>query len=175
MFGIALEISLDDFKAIVKSPKSVLIGAISQFVLLPLITFLLVLWLEPLPSIAMGMFMVAACPGGNVSNFMTHLAKGNTALSISLTALATLLAIVLTPINLQILGNLYEPTRSILKAVTLSPWQMIKLVSLLLGLPLVLGVALNHYRKCLGATLGQNPQNCIPYYFCCSDCSGTLQ
>lgn len=86
---------------------------------------------------------------------MTHLAKGNTALSISLTALATLLAIVLTPINLQILGNLYEPTRSILKAVTLSPWQMIKLVSLLLGLPLVLGVTLNHYRKCLALRLGK--------------------
>ncbi|PCJ98409.1 MAG: symporter [Flavobacteriaceae bacterium] len=144
MFGIALEISLTDFRRLFKSPKPVLVGVVGQFVVLPLITFLLVWFIQPLPSIAMGMFMVAACPGGNVSNFITHLAKGNTALSVSLTAIATLLAIFMTPLNLQLWGSLYEPTNTILNTVSISPLEMIKLVALLLGIPLVLGMYLNY-------------------------------
>lgn len=155
MFGIALEISLTDFKRLFKSPKPVLVGVVSQFLLLPLVTFLLVWFIEPLPSIAMGMFMVAACPGGNVSNFITHLAKGNTALSVSLTAIATLLAIFMTPLNLQLWGSLYEPTNSILETVSISPWEMIKLVGLLLGIPLVLGMWLNHKKPELAGRMAK--------------------
>ena len=96
MFGIALEISWSDFKKLTKQPKLVLVGVTSQFILLPFITFVLVLLIKPLPSMALGMFMVAACPGGNISNFITHLSKGNSALSVTLTAIATLLAVVMT-------------------------------------------------------------------------------
>jgi len=155
MFGIALEISLTDFKRLFKSPKPVLVGVVSQFLLLPLITFLLVWFIEPLPSMALGMFMVAACPGGNVSNFITHLAKGNAALSVSLTAIATLLAIFMTPLNLQLWGSLYEPTNSILETVSISPWEMIKLVGLLLGIPLVLGMWLNHIKPRLAERMAK--------------------
>jgi len=144
MFGIALEISLSDFKRLVQNPKPILVGVFSQFVLLPLVTFLLVISIRPLPSIALGMFMVAACPGGNISNFITHLSKGNTALSVSLTALATLLAIVMTPLNLQFWGARYAPTATILNEVAIAPLEMIKLVALLLGLPLVLGMYIHH-------------------------------
>lgn len=76
MFGIALEIRLDDFKQLFKSPKLVLTGVLCQFILLPLVTFLLVWLTDPIPSIALGMFMVAACP------------RGNAALSVTLTAIA---------------------------------------------------------------------------------------
>ncbi len=144
MFGIALEISINDFKGLFQQPKPILIGVCSQFLLLPAITFFLVLFINPAPSIALGMFMVAACPGGNVSNFITHLAKGNTALSVSLTAVATLLSIVMTPLNFQFWGAHYEPTEIILREVSIAPLAMIKLVSLLLGLPLILGMVLNH-------------------------------
>lgn len=144
MFGIALEISVNDFKATLRQPKSLIVGVCCQFLLLPALTFLVVFLLNPIPSIALGMFMVAACPGGNVSNFMTHLAKGNTALSISLTAIATLLSIVMTPLNLQFWAANYEPTATILKEISISPFEMIKLVSLLLGVPLVLGMLVNH-------------------------------
>ena len=71
MFGVALNITVSDFLRIIKNPKSVLIGILSQFILLPAFTFLLVTIIQPIPSIALGMFMVAACPGGNISNFMT--------------------------------------------------------------------------------------------------------
>lgn len=144
MFGIALEISLTDFKRLLKNPKPILVGVFSQFLMLPAITFLLVLIIEPYPSIALGMFMVAACPGGNISNFISHLSKGNTALSVSLTAIATLLAVVMTPLNLQFWGSLYEPTATILNEVAISPLEMIKLVALLLGVPLLLGMYINH-------------------------------
>ena len=136
MFGVALGITFNDFKNLFKQPKLVILGIVSQFVLLPFITFLVILVVKPQPSIALGMMMVAACPGGNISNFITHLAGGNSALSVCLTGIATLLAVIMTPLSLKFWGSLYEPTSKILEAVAISPIEMIKLVSLLLGVPL---------------------------------------
>jgi len=155
MFGIALEISVADFKQLVKKPKPILVGIFSQFLMLPAITFLLILFVKPAPSIALGMVMVAACPGGNISNFISHLAKGNTALSVSLTAIATLLAIVMTPFNLNFWGSMYEPTANILSEVAISPLDMIQLVALLLGLPLFLGMWVNHQTPKLAKQLAR--------------------
>jgi BASS family bile acid:Na+ symporter len=140
MFGVALGISLDDFKRLFKEPKLVLIGVLSQFILLPFFTYLLIILIEPQPSIALGMIMIAACPGGNISNFMTHLARGNTALSVSLTAFATFLAMFMTPFNFEFYGNLYGPTSEILKNVQVEPIELVKLVLLILGIPLFLGM-----------------------------------
>ncbi len=146
MFGIALEISVGDFKELWSKPKPIMVGVLSQFLVLPALTFLLVWSIDPYPSIALGMFMVAACPGGNISNFISHLAGGNTALSVCLTAIATLLAVVMTPLNLQLWGSLYEPTATILQEVAIAPLEMVKLVSLLLGVPLILGMLVNYWR-----------------------------
>lgn len=144
MFGVALHITLHDFKALIKQPKLVLVGILAQFILLPLVTYILVSIIKPQPSIALGMFVVAACPGGNISNFMTHLAKGNTALSVSLTAFATFLAMFMTPFNFKFYSTLYEPTAQILKTVQLDSYQLIKLVILILGAPLLLGMLLRY-------------------------------
>ncbi|QCX00811.1 bile acid:sodium symporter family protein [Aggregatimonas sangjinii] len=156
MFGIALEISVNDFKATLRQPKAVFVGVGCQFLLLPAITFLLIWFIKPIPSIALGMFMVAACPGGNVSNFMTHLGKGNTALSVSLTAIATVLSIIMTPFNLQFWAVNYEPTATILKEISISPFTMIKLVTLLLGIPLVLGMLVNHHFPMMAKKLAKS-------------------
>ena len=145
MFGVALNITISDFLRVVKNPKSVLIGILSQFILLPAFTFLLVTIIQPLPSIALGMFLVAACPGGNISNFMTHYAKGNAALSVSLTAISTLLAIVMTPLNFQLWSGLYGPTSNLINTISLSPLEMVKVISLLLGVPLILGMLVQNY------------------------------
>jgi len=145
MFGVALNITLNDFKQLLKQPKPVLVGILSQFFLLPAFTFLLVNILSPKPSIALGMIMVAACPGGNISNFFTHLAKGNTALSVSLTAFATFLAMIMTPFNFQFYGSMYEPTSQIIKSVELNPLELVKLVLLILGIPLVIGMFLRYH------------------------------
>lgn len=155
MFGVALEISVTDFKALWKQPKPVLVGVFSQFLVLPALTYLLVWVMEPYPSIALGMFMVAACPGGNISNFISHLAGGNTALSVCLTAIATLFAVFMTPLNLQFWGSLYEPTALVLKEVAISSVEMINLVALLLGLPLILGMLVNYLRPGLALKLSK--------------------
>lgn len=155
MFGIALEISPKDFKQLFLKPRPVITGVFSQFILLPAVTFLIVYTISPIPSIALGMIMVAACPGGNISNFITHLARGNTALSVSLTAIATLLAVIMTPLNLQFWGGMYGPTTSILQKVSVSPFDMVKLVSLLLGLPLILGMWVNHTNQDLAQKMAK--------------------
>ncbi|MBI3094090.1 MAG: bile acid:sodium symporter family protein [Rhodocyclales bacterium] len=140
MFGVALDLKLADFKAVLTMPKPVLIGLAGQFVLLPAFTFLLVLVIKPAPSIALGMMLVAACPGGNISNFLTHYARGNTALSITMTALSTAVAIVMTPLNLSLWGGLNPETARILKEVALDPLEMLLAVFLLLGLPMAAGM-----------------------------------
>lgn len=155
MFGVALGISIDDFKLLFRKPKLIFVGIISQFFLLPLLTFGIVILIQPQPSIALGMIMVAACPGGNVSNFMTQLAKGNAALSVSLTAFATFLAIVMTPFNFQFYGNLYEPTSHLLHSFDLEPFDLIKLVLLILGLPLISGMLVRHWNSNLALKLAK--------------------
>ncbi len=147
MFGVALGITIDDFKRLFKNPKIVFVGVFSQFILLPAATFLAIILIEPHPSFALGMMMIAACPGGNVSNFFSKMAGGNAALSVSLTAFATLICIFMTPFNLQFWGSLYEPTNIILEQVSLDWKDLLKLVSLILGIPLFFGMLIKHYHS----------------------------
>lgn len=147
MFGVALGISVNDFKRLFKNPKILFVGVLSQFILLPLFTFLAILIIEPHPSFALGMMMIAACPGGNVSNFFSKMAGGNAALSLSLTAFATLICIFMTPFNLHFWGSLYEPTNDILETVELNWVSLLKLVSLILGIPLFFGMLIKHYHS----------------------------
>ena len=139
MFGVALEIKLKHFKEIVKKPKSALVGILSQFIALPALTFLLVLLLKPTPSVALGMILVAACPGGNISNFISSLSKANIELSVSLTAFATLSAIVLTPLNFAFWGSLYSGTADMVIPIKIDVWEMMQTVFILLGIPIVVG------------------------------------
>lgn len=146
MFGVALELTVGDFRRLVREPRSTLVGVFSQFVLLPAVTFLLVFFFEPHPSMALGMFMVAACPGGNISNFFSLLANGNAALSVSMTAIATLAAIVMTPFNFTLWASFYEPTHAILKDIHINLWEVFKIIGLILGIPLILGMVVRHFR-----------------------------
>ena len=143
MLGVALDLKLDDFKRIVRAPKAPVIGLTAQFILLPAFTFLLTLVIRPHPSMALGMILVAACPGGNLSNIMTYLARGNSAISISMTAVSTAAAIIMTPLNLALWGNLNPATALILQRVQLSPFDVFVTVFLILGMPLVIGLWLS--------------------------------
>lgn len=143
MFGVSLDLKVSDFRYIAQNPKSFGLGIISQFFLLPLLTLILVNMINPPPSVALGMFLVAACPGGNVSNFMTHLAKGNTALSVSLTAFSTAFSIFLTPFNFALWAGLYGPTAEMLRDISLSYFDVFQTVALILGIPLMVGMYIN--------------------------------
>ncbi len=145
MLGVALELKFDDFKRIARSPRAPLIGLGAQFILLPAFTFLLVLIIRPYPSIALGMILIAACPGGNLSNIMTYLANGNSALSISMTAVSTIAAIIMTPFNISLWGSMNHETANILKQVNLSPGDVFITVFLILGIPLAIGMSTGHF------------------------------
>jgi len=140
MFGVALEIDVSNFRHILKKPKSLLVGFFSQFLVLPGVTFLLILAIEPTPSVALGMLLVASCPGGNISNFISNLARGNTALSVSLTGIATLGSIFLTPANFAFWGGLYEKASQLIMPIEIDPWHMLRTVVILLGIPMAAGI-----------------------------------
>ena len=146
MFGVALQLKIDDFKRVFSAPKSVLIGFVSQFIALPFLTFLIVWIFKPMPSVAMGMMIVAACPGGNISNFMTSLANGNTALSVCMTAIASVCAVFMTPLNISFYGGFYPPTAAILEDVNVDFFDMLEILGMILLIPLVMGMTVRYYK-----------------------------
>ncbi len=145
MLGVALDLTTDDFRELRRRPKSALVGIASQFLLLPFFTFVLIYAFQPRASIALGMTMVAACPGGNISNFFTHLSKGNVALSLGLTAFSTAAAVVFTPLNFHFWGSMYAPSKAILEQVSIDPMELFKTVALILALPLAVGMLIRRY------------------------------
>ena len=150
MFGVALGIKPETIKDIVKSPKSILTGILLQWFALPAITFIVAVILNPFitPMIALGMILVASCPGGNISNFLTSLSKGNTLLSVSLTAITTSMAPVITPFNFFFWASMYSQCASIrnhIPQLTIPFFPMLEQIILLLGLPIVLGLLFAHY------------------------------
>lgn len=152
MFGVALGIRPAMFKEVLKKPKSVFVGLFSQLVVLPAMTFLLIVVFNQYitPMVAMGMILVASCPGGNISNFMSQLSKANTELSVTLTAITTSLSTILTPANFALWGGLYvnfvnQNAGRALRELHIDVFQMFETVFLLLGIPLVLGILVAHY------------------------------
>ena len=145
MFGVALGIKTSTFKEVFKKPKSVIVGVLMQWVGLPLVTFLVALalnqWITPM--IALGMILVACCPGGNISNFISSLSKGNVELSVSMTAITTALAPIVTPFNFWFWGNLYAYIVSVKQSIpelSIPFLPMLYQILLLLGVPIVLGL-----------------------------------
>ena len=144
MFGIALDLRVSDFRIAFKSPKGLLLATVGHHVIFPAMTYGLIWIINPVPSIALGMILVSSCPAGHLSNFLTHLAKGNTALSVSASAVSTALAIVMTPLNFNFWGNLHPVTQDLMRTISLDPLVMFKDIVILLGLPLVLGMWVAH-------------------------------
>jgi BASS family bile acid:Na+ symporter len=140
MYGVALDLRWEDFRYLAKNPKGFILGIFSQFLLLPFLTWGLVSLINPPPSVALGMMLVAACPGGNVSNFLTNIAKGNAALSVSLTAFSSVFAIFITPLNFALWAGLYQPTSLLLREIRLDIAEVFFTVGIILGIPLILGI-----------------------------------
>ena len=150
MYGVALGIKPQTFVTVFSKPKSLILGACCQLVLLPLFTFLLTLAFGTSISwtMALGMILVASCPGGNISNFMSSLSKGNVELSVSLTAISTSLAILMNPFNFLLYGNLYLHYANVAGEVpqlVIPLMDVLKTIFILLGIPLILGVLTSHF------------------------------
>ncbi len=150
MYGVALGIKPHIFVEVFRKPKSVLLGMLCQMVLLPAFTCLLAViltgWISPM--MGLGMILVAACPGGNISNFMSSLAKANIELSVSLTAISTALAVILTPFNFWLWGSIYLSSAAVtaeIPTLVIPLWDVFKTIFILLGVPLVLGILTSHF------------------------------
>jgi BASS family bile acid:Na+ symporter len=144
MFGIALDLKVADFKAALRTPRALAIGLVSHHLLFPAFTFALIQIIKPAPSIGLGMLLVSSCPAGHISNFFTHRAKGNAALSVSISTLSTLGAIFFTPLNVSFWGSLDPGMNALLRSFSLDPLHMLLDVGMLLGIPLAAGMTLSH-------------------------------
>ncbi len=141
MFGVSLELKVGDFKRILRNPKAPVIGLVIQFLILPAVTCLVTWALNIDPMLAMGMILVASCPGGTFSNIMTWMAKGNVAVSVSMTAVSSIAASVMTPLNFAFFSWLNPHTRPMLTEISMDPLGLLLLVFLVLGVPMILGMA----------------------------------
>ena len=152
MFGVALGIKPSTFVDIIKNPKSIIAGIVCQIILLPALTLVLIMVCGDFisPMIALGMILVASCPGGNVSNFITSLSRGNSELSVSLTAFNTAVCIFTTPINFAFWGKLYLNFANNhyigeLPELQIPFWEIFKSIVIIMGIPLVLGMLCGQY------------------------------
>lgn len=152
MFGVALGIKPATFIDIVKNPKSIITGIVCQLVLLPALTLLLTMvfghWISPM--IALGMILVASCPGGNISNFITSLSRGNSELSVSLTAFNTAACVITTPLNFAFWGKMYlnfagNHGIGTLPELQIPLGEIFQSIFIIMGIPLVLGILCGQY------------------------------
>ncbi len=140
MFGVALGLRVQDFRILADKPSLYIGGVLAQIVLLPLVTFGLIILISPPPSIALGMIVVACCPGGSVSNLLTYLSRGDIAVSVALTATSSMLAALLTPVSTLFWAQAYAPTAELLVSLDVNPLLFIGQTTLLLALPLAAGM-----------------------------------
>ncbi|ASJ20399.1 bile acid:sodium symporter family protein [Brachyspira hampsonii] len=136
MFGMGLTLKLEDFKVVFTRPKDIIIGAIAQFTIMPLLAYLLSIVFKLPPELAVGVILVGTCPGGTSSNVMTYLANGDVALSVGMTSVSTILAPFATPL----LTLLYAGQKVDVNAVSM----FISIVQVVI-LPIFLGFLINKF------------------------------
>ena len=140
MFGVALDLRLDSFRDLLRRPRAPIVGLSSQLILLPLLALGLIFLFRPTGSIALGMLLVSACPGGNVSNFAVHLSGGNTALSVLMTSVSTLAAVAITPLYFTQLAPLVPGIDHLRGSIYVAPWDMVGTIIQLIIIPLAMGM-----------------------------------
>lgn len=153
MFGVALDLKLSDFREALRTPKALAIGLFGHHILFPAGTFLLIRLIDPLPSIALGMLLVSSCPAGHISNFFTHRAGGNAALSVSISTLSTAAAVFMMPLNVAFWAGQDADMRAIMRNFSLDPIAMLIDVGILLGIPLISGLLISHRMPRLAARM----------------------
>lgn len=151
LFGIALDTDLSDFRAVARRPWVIVGGLVAQYVVVPALTVLLTLALDVRGSVAIGMILVVCCPAGNLSNLLTHRARGDVALSVSLTAVSTLVAIVVTPLAVAFWCGFNPAADDLLRDVRIDPWEMLGEAVLLIAVPFALGLLIAWRRPAVSA------------------------
>ena len=153
MFAVALGLRTEHFRFFKTNPKVYLAGVFAQIIGLPALTVLICYAVGPPASVALGMILIACCPGGNTSNLLALFGRANTALSVSLTATSSLTAAFITPISIILWSNLYAPTRKLLTDIDLDKVSFLINTLLILALPLLLGMLIAHFAPKLSKRL----------------------
>ena len=146
VFAVSLDLTWDKLLRVIKRPKAPAIGLVAQFGILPAIAFLAGLYLTAAPSIALGLLLVTCCPGGALSNYLTGVARGDVATSISMTTVSTLFSIVLTPLLFAFWASMNPSTLAILQNISMDPQRVIMTLLIMLVIPVTAGMLLRAKR-----------------------------
>lgn len=146
MFGVALDLRAGDFRRVFHMPRAFVLGFVGQYLVFPALSFLLILALRPPTSFALGLLLVASLPAGNMSNFLTHIARGTTPLSISMTALSTAAAPIVTPLVFALWAPHVPGAQSLMHTIRLDPLSLVGSMLGVLALPLAAGMGLRAWR-----------------------------
>ena len=153
VFSVALELKVADFQRVAQTPRAVVCGLIPQFILLPVGTWAATMVLNLPPNVEAAMILVASCPGGSLSNVITHFGRGNTALSVSVSAVASLIALVATPFNFAWMVAANPATAGWLRTLAIDPSGIWVSLLLLLAVPMTLGLLFSHKLPALTARI----------------------
>lgn len=153
IFGVSLELSFSDFRRLLSAPRPVFAALLSQLIALPLLTWALIWAADPAPGIALGLMMTAACPGGNMSNVLTHWSGGRTEVSMSATTISSLISPLTTPLTFALLGGLNPATQSALASVKVPVLELVFTIGIALVLPLLAGMTLAQTKPALAKKL----------------------
>ena len=142
MLGLGLGLTIQDFTRVIKTPKDFLIGLISQLIILPIVAFILIKFLGTSPEIALGVMIIAAAPGGITSNILTKFANGDVALSVSLTAIVSILSIITVPLivftSADLLGISFASENINISGTAIK-------MALVVAVPVLIGMAIRRF------------------------------
>ena len=153
VYTVSLDLRVADFRYVATHPLAVAVGLVSQFLLLPGATLLATLVLDLPPATEAAMMLVAACPGGALSNVITHLGGGNLALSLSISAVSNVLALVLTPLNFTLMIGVNPQTAAWARSIAVDPRDLVVSLLLLLAVPMTAALLTTHKAPAIAARI----------------------
>lgn len=146
VFAVALDLTWEQLRRVVRSPKAPGIGLFAQFGILPAVAFGAGMYLTDVPSVALGLLLVTCCPGGALSNYLTGVARGDVATSVSMTTVSTLFSLVLTPLLFALWASMNPSTHAVLQEILLDPQQVVMTLLIMLIVPITAGMLLRAKR-----------------------------
>jgi len=146
VFAVALDLTWEQFRQVLRKPKAPGVGLLAQYLVLPAVAFGIGLLMADTPSIALGLLLVACCPAGALSNYLTGVARGNVATSVSMTAISTLTSIVATPLLFAFWASLNPATRAVLQQIDIDPKRVVMVLVIMLLAPITAGMLIRAKR-----------------------------
>ena len=146
VFAVALDLTWAHFRRVLRNPKAPGIGLLAQYVILPGLAFGVGLLMADTPSIALGLLLVACCPAGALSNYLTGVARGSVATSVSMTAISTLFSVVVTPLLFAFWAALNPETKAVLEQIAIDPKRVVMVLLIMLIVPVASGMIIRAKR-----------------------------